>query len=72
MDLITKSEWQEWKSNKVTKAFMDAAQQRIQECSEILSYSAGNDPIGDRLLVGMCQAYREMQDFYVETEEVKK
>lgn len=66
---ISKSEFNDWKSNSVTKAFFEAAQLRIEECKDVLSVSAGNDSLQDRLLVGMIHAYREMQDFRVEEDE---
>lgn len=72
MVLVTKQEFLDWKQNSVTKAFFDAARQRIEEAKEILSYSAGTDSVNDRVLVGMIQAYREMQEFRVEDiEEVE-
>ncbi len=66
MSIISKSDFQDWKSNPVTKAFYEAAQCRIDECKDLLSYSAGADSLQDRLLVGMVTAYREMQEFRVE------
>jgi len=69
MNIVTQADFQEWKSNPVTVAFMNAAQFRIDECKDILSYSAGIDFQQDRMLVGMIQAYREMQDFRVDSEE---
>jgi hypothetical protein len=66
---ITKSDFQDWQNNPVTKAFYSAAQFRIDECKDILSYSAGADYMQDRVLVGMIQAYREVQEFRVEEEE---
>ncbi len=45
---------------------MLAAEQRIDDCKEMLASSAGVDTINDRFLVGMIHAYREMQDFRVE------
>ena len=73
MIVITKADFTEWKANPVTKAFFDAAEFRVEECKDILSYSAGADYMADRLLVGMIQAYREMQEFRVEDmEEVEE
>jgi len=69
VNTITRADFIEWKANPVTRAFMDAAQFRIDECKDILSYSAGTDYMQDRLLVGMIQSYREMQDFRVDEDE---
>lgn len=66
MAIITKSDFLDWRSNPVTKAFYDAANIRIDECKDLLSYSAGADSLQDRMLVGMVTAYREMQDFRVD------
>jgi len=69
MTPITKGDFLDWKTNKVTEAFFDAAQERIKEAKNILSVSAGNDSLQDRFLVGLIHAYTELQDFYVEDEE---
>lgn len=66
MALITKGDFLDWKQHNVTKAFFDAAQQRIEDAKDVLSFSAGNDVLQDRILVGLIQAYREMQDFYID------
>lgn len=63
---ITKADFQDWKLNNVTKAFMLAAEQRVNDCKEMLAGSAGVDTLQDRFLVGMIHAYREMGDFLVE------
>lgn len=63
---ITPSDFLDWKSNKVTKAFFNAAEERVNDCKEILSIQAGADSAYDRFLVGMIQAYKEMQQFHVE------
>jgi len=67
--MITQADFKEWKAHSVTRAFFQAAQERIEECKDLLSYSAGSDPMQDRTLVGMVTAYREMQEFRVEQEE---
>jgi len=69
MTPITKGDFIDWKSNKVTEAFFSAARERIEEASNVLSVSAGTDPAQDRFLVGLIHAYRELQDFYVEDAE---
>lgn len=64
--MITVSDFLNWKSDPVTKAFFQAAQERVEECKDVLSTSAGNDTLHDRFLVGMIHAYRELQEFRVE------
>lgn len=64
--MINQSDFNEWKVQPVTRAFFLAAQERIDECKDLLSYSAGTDQAQDRLLVGLITAYREMQEFRVE------
>ena len=66
MSIITKADFTDWRSNAVTKAFYEAATIRVEECKDLLSYSAGADSLQDRILVGMIQAYREMQEFRVD------
>lgn len=64
--MINQSDFNEWKTQPVTRAFFLAAQERIDECKDLLSYSAGTDQAQDRLLVGLITAYREMMEFRVE------
>lgn len=66
MAIVTRSDFRDWKSNPVTRAFFDAAKQRIEEAKEVLSVSAGSDPLEDKILVGLIRAYYEMQDFRVD------
>lgn len=66
MAQISQGEFQDWQSHQVTKAFFEAAQQRIAEAKEILGHSAGSDPLSDRYLVGLIAAYNEVQEFRVE------
>ncbi len=66
MTEITAGDFQEWKTNKVTKAFFYSAQERIEDTKDFLASSAGIDPTQDRFFVGLIHAYREMQDFRVD------
>lgn len=73
MTAISKSDFDNWKSDPVTKAFFQAAQERIEEAKDVLSVEAGLNPIQDNTLRGLIQAYREIQDFRVEDiEEVQE
>lgn len=63
---LSRSEWTDWKTNNVTRAYFHAAQERIEDAKEILANSAGQDSDADNYLRGFIQAYREMLDFRVE------
>jgi len=67
--MVSKSDFDNWKLDPVTKAYFSAVQDRIDEAREILSYSAGTDSLYDKHLVGMIQAFREMLDIKVTEEE---
>lgn len=64
--MISKEEWIDWKANPVTKAFLLACVDRIEEAKEVLSYKAGQDLIEDNYFRGFIQAYREMLEFKIE------
>lgn len=66
MNVISPSDFTNWKQDPVTKAFMQAAEERIAECKDVLSVTSGLDSLQDRLLVGMITAYREMKEFRVD------
>jgi len=66
MAAISKDDFINWKADPVTKAFFQACQERIEDAKELLSTSAGLDPLQDKYLVGHIQAYREMQFFHIE------
>lgn len=66
--MVSKSDFDNWKVDPVTKAYFGAIVDRIDEAKEILSYSAGTDSLYDKHLVGMLQAFREMLDIKVTDE----
>lgn len=66
MQVPTRADFDNWKSDPVTKAFFLAAQERIEDAKDVLSIQAGIDPSQDNLLRGLIQAYREMQDFRID------
>lgn len=66
--MVSKSDFDNWKADPVTKAYFGAIVDRIDEAKEILSYSAGTDSLYDKHLVGMLQAFREMLDIKVTDE----
>lgn len=66
MAIVSQSDFLTWKSDPVTKAFLQAALERVEDAKDILSVQAGFNPNEDRYLCGLIQAYREMQDFRIE------
>lgn len=69
MNIVSKKDFDNWKSDPVTKAFFDAAQERITDSKDILAKSAGLDQISDNFMRGFIQAYVEMLEFSVDFEE---
>lgn len=63
---ITKSEWDEWQFNDITKAFYHACQERQEDAIDLLVSSAGIDPPTDNFYRGFIAAFKEMQNFRVE------
>ena len=66
MTVITASDFIEWKSNPVTRAFFEACNERIEDAKDNLSISAGIDSVQDNLIRGIIYAYREMQEFRID------
>lgn len=66
MSIITKTDWNDWKQDKVTRAFFAAAEIRIEETKDILSVSAGMDLEENNFYRGFIAAYREMFEFRVD------
>ena len=66
MTVITASDFIEWKSNPVTRAFFEACNERIEDAKDNLSISAGIDASQDNLVRGIIYAYREMQEFRID------
>lgn len=63
--MITREEWTDWKTHQVTRAFMSAAEERVEDAKEIMAGSAGLDSNNDNFFRGFCAAYREMQNFNI-------
>jgi hypothetical protein len=57
---ITKSEFQDWTTNLVTKEVMRVIEARVEDAKDILSVSAGDNSYQDAILVGMIKAFREV------------
>jgi len=66
LSTITKSEWQDWKQNNVTRSFLAAVDMRVEDAKDILSVSAGQEPDQDNYFRGFIAAYREMLEFRVD------
>jgi len=66
---MTLSDFQNWSSDPVTKAFYQACQIRVEDAKELLSASAGIDAVNDNYNRGFIAAYIEMQQFHVEDVE---
>lgn len=66
MTVISASDFLDWKSNPVTKAFFEACNIRIEDAKDELAISAGVNSVQDNLLRGIIYAYREMQDFRID------
>ena len=64
--MITKQDWDSWKADPVTRAFFDACLERGEGFKDILSVSAGENPVYDSKLVGFILAYQEITEFKVE------
>jgi len=66
LSTITKTEWNDWKQDKVTRAFFMASEQRVEDAKDILSVTAGMDVEENNWYRGFIAAYREMFDFRVD------
>ena len=59
---VSKEEFLQWKESPVTKAVYDVIEDRILDAQSILAMTAGEDPVADRLLVGMIRAFNELKE----------
>jgi len=66
MAIPNQSDFENWKGDFVTKAFFQAARERVEDAKDILSVQAGIDANQDNYVRGLIQAYREIQDFRIE------
>lgn len=66
MQIPSQSDFENWKADSVTKAFFNAAQERVEDAKDILSVQAGLDASQDNYIRGLIQAYREIQDFRID------
>lgn len=66
MQQISQSDFDIWRSDPVTKAFFQAAEDRVEEAKEILATQAGLDLNEDNFLRGFIRAYREIPLFRID------
>ncbi len=66
MQTVSKDEFAQWKDSPVTREVFEIVRNRIEDAKEILAISAGNEPLDDRLLVGMIKAFNEVLDISYE------
>lgn len=63
---VSANEFNDWRSNQVTKAFFLAITERIEDAKEILATQAGLDLNEDNFLRGFIRAYREVLMFRID------
>jgi hypothetical protein len=66
MNPVSQSDFNDWRSNAVTKAFMSAASERIIDAMYNLSNTAGIDSGQDSFMRGFIAAYRELESFRID------
>ncbi len=59
---MNRSDFKDWQSYPVTKAFYSAIHQKIEGLKDELSYQAGGDARSDNIKVGAIQALRDIMD----------
>ena len=64
--MISIGDFQSWRQNEVTKAFMQAASERIFDAVMNLSVTAGMDVNQDNFMRGFIAAYRELENFRID------
>jgi hypothetical protein len=66
---MTHSDFKDWKSHPVTKAFFSGVNRNIEGLKDELSYQAGDSLRNDAIKVGAIQALRDVleTDWFEET-----
>ena len=72
MGHIRASEFLDWKKNDVTKAFMQAAKERIEDGVNVLATTVGINSNDDNYMRGFIQAYRQLEDFRIDDLEAEE
>lgn len=65
---ISKEDWLDWKSQRVTRAFFQAIQERIADTKDVLAVSAGLDEKADNFFRGFIAGQVEVSEFKIEFE----
>lgn len=71
MQVISSTDFQDWKKHPVTLMLMSAVTMRIEDAKDILSTSAGMDATADNYFRGFIQGQREILDISFEDVEEK-
>lgn len=67
--MVTKEDFLQWKDNYITRAFMSACRERIEDLKDLLSVEAGINSDNDNFYRGMIRAYKEVEEFRPEEDE---
>lgn len=67
--MVTKEDFLQWKDSYVTRAFMNACRERIEDLKDLLSVEAGINSDNDNFYRGMIRAYKEVEEFRPEEDE---
>lgn len=71
MQVISSTDFQDWKRHPVTLTFLDAVYNRIEEAKNNLATSAGLDSTLDNFLRGFIQGQREILEISFDDVEEK-
>jgi len=66
MATLSRSDFDNWRQDNVTKAFYLAMVERIEEAKEVLSNQAGFNAVEDSYYRGFIRAYREALEFRID------
>ena len=69
MHEVSSTDFYNWKQDPITQALMIQINNRMEQAREILTLSAGKDPIEDNFYRGFIQAHREILEVSYEDME---
>lgn len=67
---ITKQEWGDWKASKTTKEFLRRLFEKRELLKEGLAEGQADNMAYTNIIIGQCQAYKDMLTYAIETFEV--
>jgi hypothetical protein len=68
--MISKSDFENWLHDDVTRAVFDSCKQRVADAKDVLADNAGLDPANDNFYRGFVRAYSEVLGItYFDVEE---